>query len=71
MDLPAGWSMISLPVLPSNRSASALFPEAEVVYGFDHNWGYYEAEELNQEDGYGILLHQSQSYNLERQPIIN
>jgi len=48
INLPVGWSMISLPVLPGNRSAVALFPEAEVVYGFDPYWGYYEAEELNQ-----------------------
>ncbi|MGA1865528.1 MAG: right-handed parallel beta-helix repeat-containing protein, partial [bacterium] len=71
IELPAGWSMISLPVLPGNCSVFALFPEAEVVYGFDPYWGYFEAEELNKGEGYWILLHESHTYNLEGQPIMD
>lgn len=71
MDMPEGWSMISLPVLTGSVLVSDLFPEAEVVYGFDPYWGYYEAEELKEGEGYWILHNQAHSYQLWGQSITN
>ena len=40
MNLPAGWSLISLPVQPEITLASELFPGAEVIYDYNMDTGY-------------------------------
>ncbi|MGA1842670.1 MAG: hypothetical protein ACMUIU_18800 [bacterium] len=72
MHLPSGWSMISLPILPSGASVSSLFPEAKTVFGYEKGKGYVHVtanEELEPGKGYWFLLDQNQSYNLTGQPI--
>ena len=72
MHLPSGWSMISLPILPSSASVSSLFPEAKTVFGYDKSEGYVqvtEIEDLEVGKGYWILLDQNQCYNIIGQPI--
>lgn len=68
--LPAGWSMISLPVMPNNASISSLFPEAAVIYGFGKGIGYIrinEKEDLKTGIGYWIYLNEEQNYSLTGQ----
>lgn len=73
LDLPAGWSMISLPIIPDDASVSLLFPAAEVVYGYEKGSGYVR---MRTEDilevgrGYWILMDQNQNYSLIGQPIL-
>ncbi|MGA1864128.1 MAG: VWA domain-containing protein [bacterium] len=72
LNLPGGWSMISLPVIPDDASVSSLFPGALVVYGYNEGVGYKRvaAEEyLETGKGYWILLSAPQSYSLTGQPI--
>ena len=55
----AGWSMISLPVIPESPVISELFPEAVVIYGYEKEFGYkriMEKEELEVGKGYWILF---------------
>jgi hypothetical protein len=72
LHLPAGWSMISLPVIPQSTSVSNLFPEAMVVYGYETGRGYVrirDDEELEVGKGYWILCDEEQTYTLSGQPI--
>lgn len=74
MDLPGGWSMISIPLTPENASVSLLFPDAVVVYGFERGVGYERVPadgNLEAERGYWILFNAAQSYTLTGQPILN
>ena len=72
MNLPAGWSMISLPVVTMDATVSALFPDAEVVYSYEKDVGYVrmqDTEELEVGEGYWILFYEDQNYVLTGQPI--
>jgi hypothetical protein len=69
MDLPAGWSMISLPLIPDNASVSSLFPEAVVAYGYEKDSGYVRVQDLEEGRGYWILLDSPQKYTPFGQPI--
>lgn len=74
MDLPAGWSMISIPLMPENTSVSSLFPDAVVVYGYKKGKGYERMTEdrnLEAGRGYWILFNDAQSLTLTGQPILN
>jgi hypothetical protein len=65
MGLPAGWSMISLPVRPEVATITALFPGAVVVYKYEKGAGYAqvaEGENLEVGTGYWILLDNPQSF---------
>jgi hypothetical protein len=65
MELPAGWSMISLPVTPEVATVTTLFPEAVVVYKYQKETGYVqvpEGENLEVGMGYWILLNKPQSF---------
>jgi hypothetical protein len=67
MDLPADWSMISLPVVPQDACLASLFPEAVVVYKYQKGTGYVpvQAEEkLEGGMGYWILLDEPKEYVL-------
>lgn len=67
MDLPDGWSMISLPVRPDNLKLSGLFPGAVVVYSLTKGKGYVrlpEGEDLKVGKGYWILLNDARKYTL-------
>jgi hypothetical protein len=74
MDLPAGWSMISILLIPENDSVSSLFPDAVVVYGFEKEVGYERVPadgNMVVGRGYWILFNTAQSLTLTGQPILN
>jgi hypothetical protein len=65
MDLPAGWSMISLPVVPQDARFSTLFPEGKVVYRYHQGGGYVRVQEgknFEKGIGYWILFDEPESY---------
>jgi uncharacterized delta-60 repeat protein len=65
MELPGGWSMISLPVRPEVATVATLFSGAIVMYRYQKETGYLrvrEGENLEVGMGYWILLDNSQSY---------
>jgi hypothetical protein len=65
MELDAGWSMVSLPIVPESLILSEVFPEAVVVYGYDKNEGYVRVEDdhaLEEGKGYWILLNEAKTY---------
>lgn len=72
MNLPKGWSMISLPVLPEVTLTSELFPEAEVIYSYKRGAGYVRVKkEMGREvgRGYWIFLNEARKYTLIGMPI--
>lgn len=72
MNLSAGWSMISLPVIPDKTRLSAIFPEAEVMYGYHRESGYVRVRDedaLIIGKGYWILLNDAKTYLINGQPI--
>jgi hypothetical protein len=74
LELDAGWSMISLPVMSHNLKLSELFPDAMVVYGFEKEKGYIRVAEedyLEVGKGYWILLNESRGYTLTGHSIID
>ncbi|MGA1840242.1 MAG: hypothetical protein ACMUIU_06410 [bacterium] len=67
MNLPKGWSMISLPVRPDSLKLSELFPGAVVVYGFTKGKGYVRVsvgEDMKIGKGYWIFLNDARKYTL-------
>jgi hypothetical protein len=65
MELPKGWSMISLPVVPESLILSDVFPGAVVVYRYERGFGYLRVkEELKVGEGYWILLNEEQAYTV-------
>jgi hypothetical protein len=72
MNLSAGWSMISLPVEPTDIKFSAVFPEAAVMFRYEKKSGYVRVqsnETLQVGTGYWILMYQDQNYRLIGQQI--
>jgi putative hemolysin len=73
MELPAGWSMISLPVRPEVVTVTTLFPGAVVVYKYRKGTGYVQVtggENLEVGMGYWILLDNPQSYVIRGTKIV-
>jgi hypothetical protein len=68
MKFLAGWKMISLPVIPVTPYVSDIFPDAEVVYGFERGTGYKRVNNLETGKGYWILFNEAKSYELQGQP---
>jgi hypothetical protein len=65
MDIPSGWSMISLPVKPLNSTASLLFPGARAIYSYNNETGYVQVtnnETLKVGKGYWILLEEAKKF---------
>lgn len=72
MDLPAGWSMISLPVKADSLFASDIFPDAKVIYGFEKSTGYIRIgkdERLEIGRGYWVFCYEEQSLTIIGQPV--
>lgn len=72
MELPPGWSMISLPVAPSSLPVSSLFPGAVVIYGYKKGFGYQRVtaeENLEIGKGYWILLDMTKTLNIPGEKI--
>lgn len=69
IDVPPGWSMISLPRLPDDTSVSTLLPNAVVVYGYEKGTGYIRAQKLEKGKGYWILSKTAESYPITGPPI--
>ena len=67
MEFPAGWRMMSLPVIPITPFVSDLFPDAAVVYGFERGTGYKRVNNLEVGKGYWILFEQAKVYYLQGQ----
>jgi hypothetical protein len=67
MNLPSGWSMISLPLMPKNASVLSLYPGAVVMYGYQKGIGYVHVKEgYNPEagKGYWILLNEAKTFSI-------
>ncbi|MGA1840385.1 MAG: hypothetical protein ACMUIU_07145 [bacterium] len=74
LQIKAGWSMISLPVIPESTLVSDLFPGAVVVYGYKKGIGYdriKNEENMEAGKGYWILLTEETNYPLIGQCILN
>ncbi|MGA1842916.1 MAG: hypothetical protein ACMUIU_20055 [bacterium] len=72
MNIPEGWSMISLQVVPPDAKLSTLFPDAVVMYTFKRESGYVrvkENEDLQVGSGYWILVYEDKNYVPIGQPI--
>jgi hypothetical protein len=72
LDLPSGWSMVSLPINPTDKKLEAVFPNAVVVYRYEKGTGYVRVlnnEELEVGKGYWILLDEATSYTITGQLI--
>ncbi|MGA1842246.1 MAG: PQQ-binding-like beta-propeller repeat protein [bacterium] len=72
LEINAGWSMMSIPLIPDSAKLSELFPEAIVLYCYEKGTGYVRVtkeEELVVGKGYWILLDQNQIYELNGQPV--
>jgi hypothetical protein len=67
INLPKGWSMISLTVRPDSLRLSELFPGAGVVYSYSKEMGYVlvtDGEDLKIGKGYWILLNEARKYTI-------
>jgi hypothetical protein len=65
MELPAGWSMISLPLRPEVPTVANVFPQAVVMYKYQKGAGYVRVtggQNLEIGMGYWILLNYPRSY---------
>jgi len=72
MSLPAGWSMISLPVAPDDASAAAIFHGALAIYRYERQKGYKRVtagDSLETGRGYWILLSEGKTFTLTGAPI--
>lgn len=67
MNMNAGWNLISLPLTPDNSALPALFPDAEVAYGYEDG-GYVDAASLEPGKGYWVKVPADQTYTMEGQP---
>lgn len=63
LNLAEGWNLVSLPVTPADTSLTALFPDAEVAYGF--NGAYQQATSLTPGLGYWVKVPSAASYAIE------
>ncbi|MGA1844825.1 MAG: hypothetical protein ACMUIS_09730 [bacterium] len=70
LDLPAGWSMVSLPVILDDARVSAVFPGARVVYGYASTYELLgPLDELTVGKGYWIFLSEARIFSLSGDPI--
>jgi hypothetical protein len=73
MELPVGWSMISLPLALENATLKGLFPDAETAFKFTDK--KYERlrpnEELEIGEGYWIYMSEPRTYSITGLPILN
>jgi hypothetical protein len=69
MNLPGGWSMISLPVLLEGATSQEVFPEAVVIYGYERESGYVRMTDLEIGAGYWILLNEEREFTITGQSI--
>jgi hypothetical protein len=61
---------VSLPVILPNNAVSLLFPDAEVVYGFEPGSGYRRQTELEPGRGYWVKMKVARTYTLTGPPIL-
>jgi len=72
MNLPSGWSMISLPVETEDKRIAALFPGAGAVFGLTTEYELLNPnDELTIGRGYWIYLPAQHNYTLTGTPIEN
>jgi len=70
IDLPAGWSMVSLPVLPDDARVSIVFPGVVALYKYTTTYELLGPhEELVVGKGYWIFLSEAHDYTLYGAPI--
>lgn len=69
MNLPEGWSMMSIPVLPNDASIQELFPGARVIYGYEMGIGYVRTTDLETCAGYWISLNEAKEFTITGQSV--
>ncbi len=69
MNMPQGWSMVSLPVEPRSALVSDLFHDAVVVYGYDKTSGYAHVDELEAGKGYWMLFYTPKTCIITGKPL--
>jgi hypothetical protein len=63
MQLPSGWSLVSVPLVPDESLLASLFPNARSAFAFDS--GYQEAMSLDPCAGYWVNLETGGDYALQ------
>ena len=70
MELPSGWSMISLPVEPDDTTINILFPDSEAIFRFTTQYELMNGTDpLVKGEGYWIYLNEPRTYVLTGAPI--
>jgi len=70
IDLPSGWSMISLPLEPDDSRSNTLFPDAGAVFEFTTKYELLDPnDELIVGKGYWIYLSAPNTYTLTGTPV--
>jgi hypothetical protein len=67
ISLNLGWNLVSLPVYPKDSSLSALFPTAQIAYGYSGQ--YFEASKLSPGQAYWIKVPAATTVSLTGQPV--
>jgi len=65
LNLSQEWNLVSLPVLPGNPTAGALFPDAEIIYEFEPSSGYLftgPGSTMKVGQGYWVKVPAAKSY---------
>jgi hypothetical protein len=71
LDLMTGWNMVSLPLVPENRSVEALFPGNVGVFTWTGNDSYERTDTLQIGYGYWLALLEPQRFVLSGIPAIH
>ncbi len=66
-DLPSGWSLVSLPVTPTDGSLAALFPTALSAFAYDGS--YQQLTQLEPGQGYWVNLETAHSSSITGSPV--
>jgi len=70
LDLKQGWNMVSVPVVPTNTSVSAVFHDTEAVYEWDPSTkSYFRPENIAPEKGYWVAVVSDRILNIEGVPV--
>ena len=64
------WYLISLPVIPADRTVQSLFPGATAAFGWDYqNQSYFSATELEPQRAYWLLMLQPDTVKVSGLPL--
>ncbi|MGA1791793.1 MAG: LamG-like jellyroll fold domain-containing protein [bacterium] len=72
LNLPAGWSMISLPIKPDEARMDKLFPDAAALFKFTTKYEQLDPnDELEVGKGYWIYIPEAKTYSMSGTPFEN